>query len=174
MPLTSLDHALVEAAIPLALLDEAAAEGSLWAVLDLCDAPAALAKFVELGDARAIPLYRGTPQEPLWDIGPCLVRANGDLLAWIQEVMWLEPWGVLLVAHGEADTLAAHLRSLLVVDAPNGEQWNFRYYDPRVLPTYLRTCTQAELDEFFGPVRKYVTSVGPEDVRSFARIAPSA
>jgi hypothetical protein len=32
----------------------------------------------------------------------------------------------------------------------------FRYYDPRVLRTYLPTCSQQDLGEFFGPVLNYV------------------
>ena len=36
-----------------------------------------------------------------------------------------------------------------------GQELYFRYYDPRVLRTYLPTCTPDELEQVFGPVLEY-------------------
>jgi hypothetical protein len=36
--------------------------------------------------------------------------------------------------------------------SPSGDLLYFRFYDPRVLATFLSSCSSAELFEFFGPV----------------------
>ena len=50
---------------------------------------------------------------------------------------------------------ATNFRKFLSVEGPEGEEWYFRYYDPRVLGTYLETCTAGELQNFFGPVEGF-------------------
>jgi len=37
-----------------------------------------------------------------------------------------------------------------------GKPLYFRFYDPRVLRTYLPTCNASELAQIFGPVECYV------------------
>lgn len=61
-------------------------------------------------------------------------------------------WGILVAADAPLRTLRMHLRKFLSVWDPDGRPLYFRYYDPRVLRTYLPTCTSEELGAFFGPV----------------------
>ena len=51
---------------------------------------------------------------------------------------------------------SASARFLRVTDE-SGRKLLFRYYDPRVLPIYLPTCTNDELTTIFGPVDRFVT-----------------
>ena len=44
----------------------------------------------------------------------------------------------------------------------SGHPMFFRFYDPRVLRTYLPTCTVAELRLIFGPVEAFLLE-GEED-----------
>jgi hypothetical protein len=47
-----------------------------------------------------------------------------------------------------------------MVQLPDGKQWFFRYYDPRVLKTYLLVCELWELQKLFGPIRAFAVSEG--------------
>lgn len=64
-------------------------------------------------------------------------------------------WGILVTADAPFRTLRMHLRKFLSVWDPDGRPLYFRYYDPRVLRTYLPTCNDAELAVFFGPVTAF-------------------
>jgi hypothetical protein len=47
------------------------------------------------------------------------------------------------------------LQRFLMVALPDGRKAYFRYYDPRILRTYLPNCHPAELRAFFGPVQSF-------------------
>lgn len=93
---------------------------------------------------------------------------------------WGNAWGIVTVAD-PAVTLSQqtlHFKKLLRVTLEHGGQFGFRFYDPRVLNTYLPTCTGDELRPFFGPVRRliaerpggsmfYAFELGPGGLRSF-------
>ncbi len=136
-----------------------AAAGYLYAVLDACDSPAALAKVRELGE-RATSLFQGTPYEGYTEHAPYLVMADAALLEWIRASLLGGPSGIFVVAQAGLPELCAHLRRFLVVQLPDGEKWFFRYYDPRVFSVYLPTCNRQELDQFFGPVRGFAVRCG--------------
>lgn len=64
-------------------------------------------------------------------------------------------WGVLATADADFRKLRMHLRQFLTVWDPAGQPLFFRYYDPRVLRTYLPSCHPDELYDFFGPVTAF-------------------
>jgi hypothetical protein len=128
-----------------------AARGRLFAILDATDTPAVPARARRLGEGQAVSLYRGRAEEELWSIAPFLVQVDDAVLDWIAEVLWPGPWGIFVLADQPLDALRAHFRRFLVVESPEGESWYFRFYDPRVLAKYLPTCTESELEDFFGP-----------------------
>ena len=57
--------------------------------------------------------------------------------------------GVLIDSAAPPQDVFVHLRVVFVVQDESGQEFFFRYYDPRVLNTYLPTCTPGELREFF-------------------------
>jgi hypothetical protein len=130
--------------------------GRLYAVLDACDTPAVVAKAEELGTEQSICLYSGTAQEEYWSFAPYLFKVRRPLLEWIRETIWTEPWGIFAVSDSSLEILRRHFKKFLVVESPGGEQWYFRYYDPRVLRTFLPTCDDAQIEEMFGPVEEYL------------------
>ena len=69
---------------------------------------------------------------------------------------WGKNWGVFLKCDTGLKTLRRHLRSLLVARDETGNQLVFRYYDPRILPVYLPTCTPSELETVFGPIERFL------------------
>ena len=129
--------------------------GYVYLILDACDAPAVPEKARSLGEDRAISLYNGTAQEDYWAIAPYLCKADKWLLGWIQESLWSEPWGIIIISTAEMAAVRAHFRRFLIVQSPEGEHWYFRFYDPRVLPVFLESSNDEELKAFFGPVQAY-------------------
>lgn len=132
--------------------------GRLWAVLDACDAPTVPPRVESLGPERGVSLYKGTAEERYADIAPYLVAVDDDILDWILTTLWADPWGIFVQSPASLAELRTHFRKFLLVTAPDGEQWYFRWYDPRVLENYLPTCTAEELSAFFGPVLAYGVS----------------
>ncbi len=129
--------------------------GQLFAILDACDTPSVVEKVKELGEARAVSLYRGTAEEEFESIAPYLVVVDTAVFDWITETLWAEPWGVFVRSAATLEQLRTHFRKFLLVEGPDGEEWYFRFYDPRVLATYLETCTERELGEFLGVVEGF-------------------
>jgi hypothetical protein len=124
-------------------------------VLDACDTPAVPGMADDLGEGRATSLYSGTAQERYWAIAPYLVRLDTDVLRWVVESLWDEPWGIFVIADVEFEVLRRHFKNFLIVKSPEGEQWCFRFYDPRVLKVFLPTCDEGQLAELFGPLQAF-------------------
>lgn len=129
--------------------------GALYAVLDACDEPRVPLKVRDIRPERAASLYRGAAAEDLAAIAPYLVRADAELVEWIATNLWTAPWGIFAVSDAGFDALRTHFRKFLLVDAPDGDKWYFRFYDPRVLARFLPTCDAVQLTDFFGPVTAY-------------------
>ena len=143
-------------------LNKLAERGLVYVVLDACDAPSVPEKARGLGEGRAASLYNGTAQEEYWAIAPYLCKADPNLLAWIKDSLWKEPWGIVVVSTADFELLRGHFRKFLVVQSPEGEYWYFRFYDPRVLPVFLESSNSDEVKDFFGPIQAYAVH-NPEE-----------
>jgi hypothetical protein len=81
---------------------------------------------------------------------------------------WGNHWGVFLRCDTSQERLRRHLRSFVSVRDPGGKRLLFRYYDPRILRTYLPTCTKSELEYIFGPIECFWTeSKNPDHLLDF-------
>lgn len=134
-------------------LRELAELGYLYAIVDACGAPAVPPKMQELGETETLSLFKGTPKEDYWAVAPYLLRVSIGTLCWLQENLWNDPWGIFLFSKASFEELHQHFRALLVVQKPDGQYWLFRYYDPRVLETFLGTCASEETERILGPAR---------------------
>ncbi len=132
----------------------------LYAILDACDEPRVPEQVFQLGPQLAISLYRGWAEREYWAIAPYLVQVDVGLLDWITQQLWEQPWGIFAVSRQDLPTLRRHFRRFLTVEDPDGEEMYFRFYDPRVLSEFLRSCLAEESAEFFGPVTAYVCQSG--------------
>lgn len=130
-------------------------ERSLYVVLDPCDDPNVQAKVAELGPDRAKCLIKGPLDPEELELAPYLARVDGELLEWLLANVWSRPWGILVVAPCDLRMLRTHLRTLLNVQGVDEKPWYFRFYDPRVLPTFISSCDREERAELFGPVSAY-------------------
>lgn len=139
-----------------------ASRGRLWAVVDSCDEPSVVKKVAEAGPERAVSLYRGSAEEQYESIAPYLFKVDEPIFDWISGELWKSPWGIFAAAESSLEILRTHFRHYLTVKGTAGKKYLFRFYDPRVLPGFLRSCNAEELRDFFGPVRGYGIKKGEE------------
>jgi hypothetical protein len=103
-------------------------------------------------------LYRGELAPDLAAMAPYLVRLEPDSVFtdWVLGEGWGGHWGIFALTDADLTALRKHFRRFLMVKSPEGRRVYFRYYDPRVLRTFLPTCNAEELAELFGPVEAYI------------------
>jgi hypothetical protein len=104
-------------------------------------------------------LFEGEMAGQVAHAGPCLVELGAEghtafLAKWVEAIG--KNAGILLTTPAPLDELFHHLREIFVVTDEEGQEYFFRYYDPRVLRSFLPTCTGSELREFFGIVSEWV------------------
>lgn len=121
--------------------------------------------------ARASKLsYDCLYNEPLTDnlraAAPYLIelRADASFTRQLLQKGWGRSWGVFLITYPSeysADfppkylaTVRHSCRTINTVLGPSGQKLLFRYYDPRVMRTYLPTCNHDDLKTVFGSVKE--------------------
>lgn len=140
------------------LLDELRTQQQpLYAVLDAARDPRILALFQEHKCQYAWLFEQGTPPE-LMTFAPYLLPlpAGSPALEPLLDAGWTQHWGIYLRSGAGPWELLAFLRRLLLVDQPDGQQALFRFYDPRVLGTFLPAAEPWQWPFLFGAVKSYV------------------
>jgi hypothetical protein len=134
---------------------------NLHAVLDAARDPAILQHLRGSGLVHES-LYDGPRGVEIADFGPWLVELprGTPFLDLLVNDGWGESWGVFLTSHSSFAEIRKQLRRHLLAKLPDGREVYFRYYDPRVLRTYLATCTPPELGGFFGPITNVFVESG--------------
>jgi hypothetical protein len=132
---------------------------NIWMILDCARDQKQIFRFI-LGchlDYRC--LYSGTLHPALEMAAPYLLQLDVDSQETrrLIELSWGNSWGVFLKSETSLNSLRRHLREFLIVKDSKGRRMTFRYYDPRVLRTYLPTCTAEELRTVFGPIECFWT-----------------
>jgi hypothetical protein len=133
---------------------------SVWAVLDCARDPAIYRLLLE-SRLEFLCLYSGKLPRELEMVAPHIVELlpGHRLTERLLDEGWGRSWGVF-VAIEDPTALRPHLRRLLKVRDEAGRQLLFRFYDPRVLRSFLPTCRGEELRELFGPVHSYLAEAG--------------
>ncbi|HUT32675.1 MAG TPA: DUF4123 domain-containing protein [Planctomycetota bacterium] len=116
-------------------------------------------------------LYRGELEPDMAEVAPYLVRLEPEakFTQWLLTDGWGRHWGIFAAAGEKLRIMREHFRRFTMVRGPEDKDLYFRFYDPRVLRTFLPTCTKEELESFFGPVLAYVTE--DEDPARMLRFA---
>lgn len=101
-------------------------------------------------------LYLETPWAELSDVSPCLVRLSGPqdpaLTAFLHNSH--DEWGYLLFSRADRAVLLKHLRWLVCVCHPLGEQMLLRLADPAVVHVLFGQATQDNDATLFGPIEQ--------------------
>lgn len=107
---------------------------------------------------RHICLYSGEAEERLHSVAPWLFtfRLNSNFAEWYLANGGRQNWGILFESDADFKTVYLHLKKFLYVKTEAGKKLYFRFYDPRVLPTFLESGEPKQLIEFFGPIQKFI------------------
>lgn len=129
----------------------------LYAVLDAARDPRILALFQEHRCQYAWLFEQGTPPQ-LMTFAPYLLPlpSGSTILESLLEAGWTQHWGIYLCSNAGPWEVLAFLRRLLLVDQPDGQQALFRFYDPRVLRTFIAASEPWQWPFLFGTVRSYL------------------
>jgi len=141
-----------------------------YAIIDGASCEELLEKLDEF-QPEYVCLYAGELEPDIEEVAPYLIRLDPDseFTRWVIDEGWGKHWGIFALSPSDLRTLRKHFRSFLLVKDPEGKTLYFRYYDSRVLRLYLPTCTGAELQTVFGPVKDYICeSDRPEVALSIA------
>ena len=130
---------------------------NVYAVLDGASIPSLL-ETLHREEPEHECLYRGELPPDLAETAPYLVRLErgAGFSDWVLEQGWGNHWGIFALSGADLRTVRKHFRTFLIVHEEDGKPLYFRYYDPRVLRSYLPTCNSQELGTVFGPVACYV------------------
>ena len=136
--------------------DRSARDTSVWAVLD-CARDDRIYPWLVNSRLAYRCLYAGKLHPALERVAPHLIELlpGSDFTARLIDAGWGRSWGIF-IRIGDPSNLRHHLRGFLRVQDESGRKLLFRYYDPRVLRSYLPTCTVAELNQLFGPIGRYL------------------
>jgi len=133
------------------------AERRLFAVLDGASVPD-LVKNLFDHEPEYCCLYRGELEPDMASVAPYLVRleSGSEFSEWLLREGWGAHWGIFVGSTANLRALRDHFREFQTVELPDQRTVLFRYYDPRVLRSFLPVCNPAELGAFFGPVQSFV------------------
>ena len=102
--------------------------------------------------------------EALRSVAPYLikVKANDELVKWCCEEGRHRHWFILFVGPNlSLRQLGRQFKRLAFIRTPEGTRLFFRYYDPRVLPSFLTSCTVAERDSIFKELHCFIVPTQP-------------
>ncbi len=97
-------------------------------------------------------LYADTDYSHLQEASPFVVKVSSNLtlINWIIDELEEEYWGVFLLSKKQLAQIKYHLSKFNRVLGPDSEEYIFRYHDPRILPEFLKSCTEDQSLIFFG------------------------
>ncbi len=140
-----------------------AAQENLFAVLDAARSTRIL-DLLQRSTDEYRSLYEGPRGDALADVAPYLVRLpqGSSLLGALLTEGWGEHWGIYLTCASPFREVRRHLRKFLMIHVEGWEnRMYFRFYDPRVLQTFLPVCTAEQLDAIFEPINCFFYPSGP-------------
>jgi hypothetical protein len=112
----------------------------------------AILKFIEENSDAVHCLYRGDAKIRLANYAPYLFRVDpGDSA--VRRFLsngWGQSWYILLTSPSPINAILTQLRKTLIVHSEAGKALYFRFYDPRVLRSYLPLCSQDDITKLMG------------------------
>lgn len=111
-------------------------------------------------------LFSGNVPPVLAAASPWLVRLRpGEPLleTWKSEGRGRN-WGIMCRSQASLEQMRKHFRKFLQAMLPDGTVALFRFYDPRVFNTYIRTCTPDERRPWFDQLALFAVEGARPDI----------
>jgi len=116
-------------------------------------------------------LYDGIQEVAMEDAAPYLVKFSerSRLLERLIQEGWGKSWGVYLACRSSFADVRRHFRRFLFVEEfETRERMYFRFYDPRVLRSFLPLLTPRQTVELFGEIETFLIEGKKGEVRRYA------
>ena len=98
-------------------------------------------------------LYRISKDQALYYVRPHLLKIPSPEL---MKVNLGNASYIIFNVDAEFEIPYNHFRKFLIIETDDFTKLYFRFYDPRVLRIFLPTCSDNQLEEFFGPVDRFI------------------
>src|ERR1017187_5103815 len=108
-----------------------------YAIVDPICAPQVSVKLQSLPGGQSVSLLAESRFEGYTAIAPCLMCLDEEGFQWITGQLWDEPWGIFVFSRLSRVELFHHFRHFVMTVGPDGSAVLVRFYDPRILPTFL-------------------------------------
>ncbi len=122
-------------------------------------------RYLIIGNVKYKSLFEGTMDVQSFGVSGFLVECKKEspLFQWMTTEAWGDSSCVFFTSKASFDDLFNHFQQFNRVYLEDDKVVLFRFYDPRVLRTYLPSCNLEEIDAFFGDVAQfYLESEDPE------------
>lgn len=142
----------------------------LWGVFDAARDDRILTLIEESVD-EAAHLYEGVKGAALARQAPWLVRfeEGSRLLPAIVREGWGRGWGIFASWDAPTRDVRRHLRRFLMVEEEeSGKKLYFRFYDPRVLRTFVPTCSVRQIETLLGDAEAWLAEGAAGELLRFA------
>ena len=128
-----------------------------YALLDGASIAGLRMKMYEMSP-RYFCLFRGEIPDDIAENAPYLVGLiSGERFTeWLLSEKPGKHTGIFAKSRQSLIEMRRHFRELIMVQDESGKPMIFRYYDPRVISQFVPTCSEEELDAFFGPVDHFI------------------
>jgi hypothetical protein len=152
------------------VLDE---DETLCVMLDGASVPDLLERLHAEPSLEVECLLRGTLEPDMKQVAPYLVKLEpeSEFAEWVVGSGWGRHWGTFATSRQGFRALRDHLCQLMIIYRRDGTPLYFRYYDPRVIRTFLPTCTPVQLKQMFGPVDAFMAESDTGDAATVFRRA---
>lgn len=130
-------------------------DGAWYAIIDGARDPR-LESLIR-GCRHHICLFKGKIDPAIAQVSPWLVRVDQQeplMSIWHQHGRG-QSWGLMAYSTLPLDGMQRYFRRFLQAMLPDGMVALFRFYDPRVFNTYIRTLTPEEREPWFAQVQAY-------------------
>nr|WP_253938353.1 DUF4123 domain-containing protein [Hahella sp. HN01] len=124
----------------------------MYSIVD-CAADGRLYKEIKKSGCRNSSLFWENSDQELISNSPHLVALSDcGLSSFLFEYGWGNNWAIYIASDQPFAEVAHHFRKISKVRGPKGENWFFRYYDPRVLRVILPTLDSQQKNRVFGRI----------------------
>jgi hypothetical protein len=134
------------------LLKEAEKEDAhLYAIVDSARNDEVFRYFI-IGDTPYRSLFEGTMDVQSYGVSGFVIecKKNSPLYDWVTSTLWGQDACIFIVCKMSFDEVFSHFQQFNRVILEGDKVVLFRFYDPRVLRTYLPSCKKQEIELFFG------------------------